>query len=137
MPTNLSWFVENRMLRLNIIGSIEVDTMLTAMQEVSAKLDASNAVLLHLIIDVRHGENNVMNLKARVEAVRPVLEHPKCGWVVLVGQTNPVANFLSSTTAQVFKARFRSYKSAEDGIAFLRSVISDFEIPELDYESSG
>lgn len=122
MPTELSWFVENRIMLLKVIGAIEADTMHTAMQEVSANLDASAEVLIHLIIDVRHGENNVMNLKARVEAVRPVLEHAQCGWVILVGQTNPVANFLSSTTAQVFKARFRSFKTAEEGIEFLRNV---------------
>ena len=135
MSIEISWHIQNKLTYLKIIGIIELDDMRSAMQQLPSYFDESDEQLVHNLLDVRFGENVVKSLKDRIEVIRPVLEHPKCGWVVLVGQTNPVANFLASTSAQIFKARFRSFKTAEEGVAFLEQVIPDIDyIPALEAE---
>ena len=134
MSIGLSWYIEDHIILLAASGDVNTDEIHQTMEKVATLIEQSNADLVHLIIDLNEAAHSALSIKARVEAVRPALSHPRCGWVILVGQKNPVANFVSSTTAQIFKTRFRSFPTIEEGLEFLKDMVPN--LPEFPTELS-
>ncbi|MCA9884328.1 MAG: hypothetical protein KC708_15205, partial [Anaerolineae bacterium] len=58
-----------------------------------------------------------------------LLANPRLGWIIFYGRDDRIMQFLSSSVAAIFKARFRFFYSQEEAFAFLNSV--DQELPDL------
>ena len=136
MSIHIKWHIQDKLLYLKPDSIIDFEILKSSMQDVLPYFEESHEPLVHLILDGRDVANEVKSLKNRVDAIRPVLQHPKCGWLIMIGQTNPIAKFLASTATQVFKARFRSFNTLEEGISFLEQATTGLgHIPTFEPES--
>jgi len=133
MYITVKWHIKGKLLLLSGEGIVNYETLSNAIQETRSYMNQTDEPLVHLLIDARNASSEIKSLKDRIEVLRPVFEHPKCGWSILVGQDNPFANFLISTAAQIMKARFRSFKSVQDGMDFLIQVAPSIDdIPPIE-----
>ena len=129
MPANCTWYVENHIIRVTVFGDVTLEDMNATMNNAAGLIDESSETLVHTLVDLSNLDHAPMRVQDRVDAVKPVLTHPRCGWVLIYGNDNPLANMISGTVAQIFRARFRTFKTQQQAITFLKDRVPN--LPEL------
>src|ERR1051326_3493267 len=99
MPTQLSWFLENRVMLLTSHGAVSDQDLFDIDQPVIDYLNQSNAPLVHLIIDHRDA-TTTPSVKASTQLKWP--KHPRNGWGIMVGLTNPIQRFMVAVATNFF-----------------------------------
>jgi hypothetical protein len=126
MSSQLSWYVENRVMQIINQGEL-VDQDLSNLDEsVIRYIDQSSAPLVHLIVDHRNGINSP-SAKGLTQLNWP--KHPRLGWTILIGLKNPFQRFVTVAAANFFKIRLRLVNTMDEGLDFLNDV--DSTLPAL------
>ena len=126
MPVQLSWHLENRVMLVVAEGDYTDDELINLDGQVIKYLDQSTAPLVHMIMD-RQGTDHVPSMKSVTKVKWP--KHPRYGWTLVVGSTNPFQRFVVAVANNFFKGRQRNFDSREDAFDFLNLV--DSTLPPL------
>jgi hypothetical protein len=125
MATEVRWLIPDHMIYLVATGEISSDDIQESITHIVDLIDNSDTVLTHILVNVRHVATSTLSVSERVEAIRPLVSHPKCGWIVMIRNVNPMNNLVALTAAQIFKARLRCFDTVPEGLEFLKNMASD------------
>lgn len=125
MATEVKWLIPDHVICLVGTGELSSGDLLESVSHVVDLIDNSDTVLTHILVNVRHVAPSTLSVSERVETIRPLLSHPKCGWIVLIRNVNPMNNLVALTAAQIFKARLRCFDTVPEALEFLKNMASD------------
>lgn len=117
MSFELSWYIPNRIISVRLTGELDIDDVEAMAMDVAEMLEEGHAPIHILLDDVDGGRPPISlnKLKSKVE----LGTHPSLGWIVAIGEANPVAKFLIPLLMQVVKIKFVRHSTMETAIAFL------------------
>ncbi len=123
---SVTWLVEGKLLLFNSWGKVNVNELKEMDHRIGAMLESSTAPLVHGIHDHSRAEHipsakDLMKVKSG--------NHPRVGWLIIVGLDNKLMKFFVSATGQVFGLRLRFMNSVAEALDFLQDV--DSTLPDL------
>lgn len=126
MPFRIDWLVEQHLVYINVHGTTTVEDLRNYDDYALRVLDESPHPLVHTIYDYSQAQivpplQETVKMKAG--------KHPNVGWVIFVNMQDIMTRFILSTASQVFRLRFRSFKTLEEALEFIQSV--DSTLPNL------
>jgi len=133
VPFRIDWLVEQHLVYINVHGTTTVEDLRAYDEYALRVLDESPHPLVHTIYDYSQ-EQIVPPLQETVKMKAG--KHPNVGWVIFVNMQDIMTRFIDimtrfilSTASQVFRLRFRSFKTLEEALEFIQSV--DSTLPNL------
>jgi hypothetical protein len=72
-----------------------------------------------------------MNL-GEMQRMLEIYKHPSLGWVISVGNKNPLFQFFASVIAQIYRARARRFNTIQEALDFLREQDTTLNWDEAD-----
>jgi hypothetical protein len=124
----ISWLVEGYVVAVTFSGTTTAHEIEEQALALAKYLDKGQGVLVHNIIDLSQLENFPINLGLLNHNLAAPLRHPKIGWNIFI-TSNRMAKFLASMVLQISSARFRTFATRREGLAFLNEV--DSTLPNL------
>ena len=132
MPYEQSWLIMNEVIHSKRRGDLTVEELVASTAEIVQKLDSSNRPLVHLLVDLHDVTSQPMKLQVINLALKPLLSHPRLGWILFYGSSNQVLQFLTGMIAQIMRTRCRFFDTYAEAVQFLQSVDQSLEtLPEL------
>ena len=132
MPYEQSWLIMNEVVHSKRRGDLTVEELVSSTTEIVQKLDSSNRPLVHVLVDVHDVTSYPRKLRVLNLALKPLLSHPRLGWILFYGNSNQVLQFLTGMIAQIMRTRFRFFDTSAEAVQFLQSVDQSLEtLPEL------
>lgn len=113
----LTWLVEGQVFYARAYGTIPREEVLRVDQEITNYLDQHSAKLVHGIYDLNEADK-LPGLRVLGNLRYP--RHPAMGFHVMIGQMNPIIEFLVVMTAKIHRSRFQVCDSLESAVAFLK-----------------
>jgi hypothetical protein len=126
MPIKLDWYLENRVIIITAEGDYADEELINLDGQVIQYLDQSTAPLVHMIMD-RQGTNHIPSIKSVTMVKWP--KHPRYGWTLVVGSSNPFQRFVVALANNLFKGRQRNFDTFDEALDFLNEV--DSTLPPL------
>jgi hypothetical protein len=124
----ISWLVEGCVVEITFSGTATVEELHNQALSLVEYLDKGQQPLVHNILNLTELEHFPINLALLNNNLSAPLRHPKIGWNIFI-TSNRMAKFLASMVTQLSSARFRSFATREEGLAFLNEV--DSTLPNL------
>jgi len=128
MAHEISWLVPNKVINMYVNGDMTLESLVAFSDDVIQHIEASDAPLVHLLIDERDMGGFPSQIKRVLDSAQ-FLRHPRLGWFVIYGTDNKVLKFISYMVAQVAHIRHRRFVTQEEALAFLQTI--DSTLPNL------
>jgi hypothetical protein len=122
MAYKLFWHSKPNVLYLEMSGEFDKDAMYKSSHEIRDDFLENSAVLVHILVDTQAVKSYTKDLRVIREATQIYSNHPKLGWMILIGIENPITKFLANATLQIIKKQFKMAKSLEEAMAVLKEV---------------
>ena len=119
MPTQSSWYLQDRIVLVRSIGNMTTDEMLADDRTlVNNFLNKTSAEKVHIIFD-----NTKTTGSPPIWAFRKLKfhKHPKAGWTVAFGG-NKFINFMATIAAQLSNRHLRLFSTLNECLAYLKQV---------------
>jgi hypothetical protein len=117
----MQWYVEHQVIFVKYWGEVTLDETRRQIEMNFFYNDQSTAPLVHAIIDLS-GVTKPLNMAEMAAALKGLKPHPRSGWMITVGEKDPVVRFLSSVARQLFKLRQRAFHTFEEAVEFLKGM---------------
>lgn len=118
MSYTVEWYIPSRLIYLNIWGDITLEEIEVVNADVVRLLDQGDSPV-HLLgrdQDVDKMPVNLRELQKRFNLV----SHPTLGWIVGVGEVNPVLNFVFPMLMKIARVDFVRRSTLVDAEDFLK-----------------
>lgn len=129
MPADIHWIVEGAVIYQKFDGNHTVEAIHAANQKLLDMLEESERPLVHYLMDVTELSGLPKHVREVVEASRPFFQHPKLGWSVAYGTSNPFFRMVGTLATSILRARFRVVRDKAQAYAFLNEI--DETLPPL------
>lgn len=123
MFPGIEWLVENKVIIGKPEGDPSPDDLQKASDTYRTLLDASDAPLVHVLVDESKLDTLPVSMKVLTDNL-DFLKHPRLGWFILFGNNDPMKKFVSATLSGMTKIRNRRFATFEESIEFLTKVDS-------------
>ena len=126
MSFEISWYLPKRIIHIHVLGELGL-SQVSEMAEIVSKLMQESTEPVHILLDDAKGGRPPISLKelqSRLELVR----HPSVGWVVGIGEADPVAKFLIPLLMKIVRLDYVRVMTLEDGLSFLNKQDTSLEI---------
>jgi hypothetical protein len=117
MLFELSWYLPKRVIHVHILGMLELSDVEAMSQAVAAFMEEGTAPV-HILLDDAKGGRPPISLK-EMQARMEIANHPSIGWIVGVGEADPVAKFLIPLLMKIVNMKYTRVATIEDGLNFL------------------
>ena len=126
MSVGVTWLVEGHLLLLNSWGKVNVDELAAMDVRIHDMLTNATVPLVHGIHDHCKAQQipsakDLMKVKSG--------NHPRVGWLIIIGLDNKLMKFFVSVAGQVLNIRLRFMNSLDEALAFLQEI--DSTLPDL------
>jgi hypothetical protein len=122
MPYEVKWMYENHLVYDRLFGDVTIQDAAETSQLLEQHLSEGHqagAPLVHIIVDMSEATSTPFNLR-EIHQVMTHLKHPALGWTAVLGPSKLVG-MLASLITQLFKARYRTFQSIDEAVAFLKT----------------
>lgn len=118
MSFELKWYLSKRIILARLTGELDLDQVEALAKNIYLLIDEGIAPVHILIDDTKGGRPPISlnQLKARLTWA----EHPSLGWVVAIGEADPVAKFLVPLLMKIMKIEFVRYPTLLAAVEFLK-----------------
>jgi len=130
MPYQISWYVEQRVLRINIIGKIDIDEFERLHTESFSFVETSSNKV-HAIVDLSQFEALPTNLRMLTSATSEEKSHNQGMTILVMPNMNGVLRFLCSVVMQTLRLEYRVCETNEQAVEILNRV--DPNLRELSF----
>ena len=129
MAYQLSWMIPNRIILVEVNGVIDEGSVRTFDQTMLTMLDEgdADAALIHHIMVFGEIVGRP-NLKLLTSVTYP--QHPRNGWMITVGNNNPLIRMVNGLAAQILQMRVAGIDTVEEALELLYEM--DSTIPRDD-----
>ena len=115
------WEVEDHILYVRYWGDLTLAELTQSIDELVQALVGSGQPLVHLINDVSEVQKPVSVVDV-AKMARQYQQPEQMGWLITVGEKNPLIRFSNSIAGQILGQRMRSFDTREEALAFLKSA---------------
>lgn len=116
MPYRLGWYLQGKVVYLDLIGKISADEYRNAISQVTeASLETGNA--LHTLADNRHLET-----WPPLTSLTGISMPEDYGWVIAVGVSNGFLKFITATASQILSLNMKMVADLPEAITVLQRV---------------
>lgn len=130
MPIEITWLVEGRVLYDQITGSPSIDEFRAGGRRLGELMTREDGQLVHILLDISAMKRMPTQIGGMSEASRPFMAHPNAGWIIAFGSSDRMVNLIGTIVSQIFRSRFRFFRSLEESLRFLQE--QDSTLPPLD-----
>ena len=133
MPIELSWYIPSRIVHMHVVGEVDLNDLDIMSQDLQRMVDEGVAPV-HIFLDDAEGgrpPTSLSQMKSRLAWV----QDDALGWIIGIGEANPVANFLIPLLLKVMKIDFRRCKTLDEGVAFLETQDKTLEYSESTHDT--
>lgn len=116
------WLEEDKVAFLEIIGDFDDKGMIEFNQHMRDEYLEKGQAPVHCIIDAAGLSGYPRNLKALRSGTSISANHPKMGWVLLIGFENAMLGFLATTISQLLGLKFKQVRSLAEARDVLRRI---------------
>lgn len=121
MPYSVQWQEPNRVIHHIVTGNFTVEEAAKANDELRTMFETSTESIVHIIADITELTHFPTQL-GQVRNVGSYLNHPKMGWLILVGSMGPLLNFVISVMTQVARIQYRRADDLDGALVALMKV---------------
>jgi hypothetical protein len=124
MAFTSTWYKRPNVYYIHCWGDVTLTDLADAIDAtIDAKSEmASNQMFFHTITNLQDVHKIPLNIKQIMDATKDLKGNSVNGWAIVVGNMNPLVQFVLSTMGQMFKFRIRLFPTLEEGLAFLNEV---------------
>jgi hypothetical protein len=119
MPSELKWFVEDRVIYLSLSGVVAIDEGRQNNQQAVQMIDSGKPPVHTILVD-KDVEKINASLSDMVKTME-VYRHPWLKWIVAVGDSTPSTKFLTSILSRLFRVSFHRVSTLQEAIDFLKN----------------
>jgi hypothetical protein len=127
METNVSWYLENRIILVHISGDKTIEDFQQVNEAITQYLEKGVAPV-HLLIDVTEMGSIPSNI-LKVKQAFTYLDHPSIGWSFFIGHLNAMENLIIAVTTQLSGLDVKTVDTLEEALKILNHV--DLSINDL------
>lgn len=122
----MAWLVEKRVIYVQLAGVVSNDDIRYSQAQGVKILDQTEEQFVHWIFDMRN-----VTKPASIAAMTKIetAQHPKVGYGITIGISNPAFKFIASVSAQIVQMRSRFLDDLPAAEAFLKKLYPD--LPEF------
>ncbi|MEO0564817.1 MAG: hypothetical protein AAF125_22110 [Chloroflexota bacterium] len=129
MPIKLNWLIEGVLAEQVFTGDVTLEDVEWLAESMIPLMDSSDRPLVHVIADVTEMTSLTKSVAGLQRVLKPVLSHPKYGWLVVYGMENKIIRFVFQLVTAPQQVRTRLFGSREECVTFLKTV--DAHLSEL------
>jgi len=137
MPYKMNWYIKEQIVSATIWGDRTAEELVASNQDMIKKLEESDRPKVHAIIN----DENLISLPVNLLEFRKILtfsEHPKLGWVVMVGNVkNSATNILIVMLMKIINARYIRFRTFDEALAHLQKVDPTIDWDAVSNEEKG
>lgn len=131
MPIDLSWYIPSRVIHVQVYGeagSEQIQKMAKDLQDYMEKGEAP----VHVMLDDATANPPPISIK-HLKSLLDVTKQPteKVGWVVGIGNPNPIAKVVVPTFLKIVRIKFVRRDTLEQALAFLKKQDMSLKISEV------
>lgn len=127
MPIQLSWVVPEKLIHQQLLENITTEEAIQRAEDALQMMSASTAATVHILSDLTYTTHIPMSLRFLTEAVRPLAQHPKMGYVIVLGNQSAIMSAVAVTVSQLSRTRYKSVHSIEEAVTYLRLVDTEMQ----------
>jgi hypothetical protein len=129
MPITVDWYLDGRVMKIEMVGAFSVDDLIGAASQAVALVESTDTPLVHCVLDNTHIGDTSASLADINRASQPMLKHERMGWVLVYGNNSQMTRFTGNIVAQISRTRYRMYDTLDDALDFLQKM--DKQLPDL------
>lgn len=126
MPIDNAWLIEGKVIYSRVFGDVNMTDLKAGDEVLNQLLKNRTETYVHCIVDCSD-LTSVPRLGAGGRSGLTSLE--RLGWVALYGIENRALLFVGTMFAQLFRLRWRFYRSSDEALNFLQRLSDD--LPDL------
>ncbi len=131
MPSELSWFIQDRVFYLRLFDEITFEEMQQTNQQGIEMLEAGTAPV-HVIMDDEDLKKAPVNL-SQVTGTLKIYRHAALGWIVVIGESKTIGKYISSLMAQLFRVQYQRSPTIQGALDFLHEQDGTLDWSKADY----
>ncbi|MCA0454305.1 MAG: hypothetical protein LCI00_10060 [Chloroflexi bacterium] len=131
MGFSAEWYLADKILYARNWGKTTPESVRKQVDTLDQMLTDSAAGSIYVILDLTQ-VTKALNLRDFPKAFGSYKTNPKYGWMLMVGQKDPVVRFASGVATTLFKAKQRSFNTVTEAVDFLRNVDPDIDWSTVD-----
>lgn len=131
MGFSAEWYIPDRILYARNWGETTVEDIRLQVETLNQMMTDSTSSLIYVILDLTQ-VTKALNLKDFPKAFGSYKTNPKYGWMLMVGQKDPLVRFASSVATTLFKAKQRTFANVTEALEFLKVVDPDIDWSTVD-----
>jgi hypothetical protein len=128
MPYELSWYVENRILYLRLLGEVTFAELDLVSREANVMIDGGVRPV-HALVDLRGVTEFPTNIKDVYDAIH-MNRGDNLGWTLIITPSR-VLRFFGSTIVQLAQRRINTFVNWEEALAFLATRDDSIKLNDL------
>jgi hypothetical protein len=117
MSFEISWHTPKKIIFVHLLGELDLNAVEAMAQQCAVLMDEGIAPV-HILLDDRNGGRppiSLSQLRSRLE----IGKHPYLGWIVGIGETDPVAKFLLPLVMNLISVKYERVATIDDALNFL------------------
>jgi hypothetical protein len=119
MPYSIAWYVPNHVVYVRYWDGLTAQEFREYLNAVEHDyLDHGHSALVHIVVDTAQA-TSLPTLEQLTSSIRRNI-HPKSGWMLVSGVTNPATRWMGEFASKLFKFRYRSFNTLPEAMAFLK-----------------
>ena len=121
MPFESHWYVPRAVIYSRFTGATTEEDIVRHAQTLDALIAESDRPQVHVLVD-SSAVTKPLPFTATIRAVRVTPSNERAGWVVTVGEQDPMIKFISDMARQIMKLRTRNFKTRDEALDFLKDI---------------
>lgn len=122
MPNKDNWYIKGHVVSAKIWGEQTLKELIESNTAMINYLEDTSRPKVHAIINDEHLVSIPLGMFEMRKSLT-YLDHPKLGWVVMLGdKKNLVNNLLSSILAKITRTRYIRVRTFDEALQHLRNV---------------
>jgi hypothetical protein len=128
MLFELNWYLPKRIIHVQVLAELDLNAV-EEMSRETAKLMQEGTAPVHILLDDAKGGRPPISLK-EMKARLEIANHPAIGWIVGIGEADPVAKYLIPLLMKIVNMKYTRVEKLEDALNFLSKQDATLEKTE-------
>ncbi|MCC6612803.1 MAG: hypothetical protein IT320_04945 [Anaerolineae bacterium] len=121
MPFTSQWYVPEAVIYSRFSGQVSEEDVIRHGVALNELMRTSSRAAVHVLVD-SSDVTKPLSFVATIKAARATPQDERIGWVVTVGEQDPMLKFISDATRQLLQLRSRNFRTRDEALDFLKSI---------------
>lgn len=118
MPHTIEWYLPKRIVFMYVEGNFTLENFSDVSNGLIELFDEGEAPI-YLLVDDSQVEKIPIKLR-HIQTQFEFMRHPSLGWIVSIGDANPLLNYIIPMVTKIIGIKFVRYKTMEEALNFIK-----------------